>query len=195
MSPFSRRWRAAEQEHAESIAALLVAASYVPDLKWTSPLAADRWSPAETLQHVEQTYLLGREALRGGAGMALRRPRWVAWVSRRVLLPWMALTKRFPRNAPAPREVRPDTARAHGTPREQLIAELQQAAKETVSALRAVAERRDVHVVHAYLGALTPYETLRILSAHTRHHARLLAPPKIRGKSQPCVPDLPEVAA
>ena len=195
MSPFSRRWQAAEQEHAEAIAAFFVAVSLVPDHKWTLPLGPGRWSPAQQVLHVEQSYALGLAAARGGSGMELRRPRWVAWLSRRILLPWMALTKRFPAGAPAPREVRPDAERAHAMSREGLILRLQQSAKESLAALRAVSDRTDIRVTHAYLGALTPYETLRILSAHTRHHAKLLAPPKITGKSQPCVPSAPEAAA
>ncbi len=194
MRPTSSRWQAAERGHAEAVAALLVAASLVPDHKWTLPLGPGRWSPAQMLLHIEQSYRLGEAALRGGPGMRLRTSPLVAWIGRRVLLPLLTLTRRFPRNAPAPRELVPDAAEAHAIPREALTVRVQTAATETLATLRdTVARGVHARVTHAYFGALTPYEALRLLNAHTRHHAKLLAPPKIVGKSKPCVPELEQV--
>lgn len=119
------------------------------------------------LLHVEQSYQLGLDATQGGAGMRLRTSPLFAWIGRRVMLPLMTLTKRFPKGAPAPAEVRPDAEAAHAVSREALTIR-----------------------VHAYFGALDALQTLRILTAHTRHHAKLLAPPKITGKWKPSVPDL-----
>lgn len=190
----SSRWRSAERSHAEAVAALLVAASLVPDHKWTEPLGPGRWSPAQLLLHIEQSYRIGESALRGGAGMALRTSAPLAWLGRTLLLPLLTWTKRFPRNAPAPRELRPDAAVAHAIPREALTVRVQAAATETLATLReALAAGGRARVTHAYFGALTPYQTLQLLAAHTRHHAKHLAPPKIRGKSQPCVPELEQV--
>lgn len=190
----SSRWRSAERGHAEAVAALLVAASLVPDHKWTEPLGPGRWSPAQVLLHIEQSYRLGDDALRGGPGMRVIAPSIAAWLGRHVMLPLMTLTGRFPRNAPAPREVRPDAETAHAIPRIELTTRVQAAATQSLATLREVlASGRRARVTHAYFGALTPYQTLRILNAHTRHHAKLLAPPKIVGKSQPCVPELEQV--
>ena len=190
----SARWQSAERGHAEAVAALLVAASLVPDHKWTQPLGAGRWSPAQVLLHIEQSYRLGDEALRGGPGMRVVSPSIAAWLGRTFLLPLMTLTGRFPRNAPAPREVRPDVATAHAIPRLELTTRVQASATQALATLREVmASGRKARVPHAYFGALTPYQTLRILNAHTRHHAKLLAPPKIVGKSQPCVPELEQI--
>ncbi len=189
----SKRWQDAEREHARSVAALLTAVSLVPDEKWILPPGADRWSPAQVMEHIAISYALGRDAVRGGAGMRLRRPRWVAWLSRRIMLPLMSLTQRFPSGVPAPREVRPDAIRAHAVPRLEAVIRVQREAAEALSALREAEQRGGVTMTHAYLGPLVPYETLRLLNAHTRHHARLLAPPKIRGKSVPCVPDLEQL--
>jgi hypothetical protein len=192
----SSRWKSAERGHAEAVAALLVAASLVPDHKWTQPLGAGRWSPAQVLLHIEQSYRLGDEALRGGPGMRVVSPRFAAWLGRTVMLPLMTLTGRFPRNAPAPREVRPDADVAHALPRLELTTRVQSAATKALGTLREVlASGGHARVTHAYFGALTPYQTLRILNAHTRHHAELLAPPKIVGKSPPCVPELEQIGA
>ena len=190
----SSRWIDAERQHAECVAAFLVAASLVPVEKWRKPLGEGRWSPAQMVLHIEQSYLLGANALRGGPGMQLRRSPLVSWLSRIVMLPLMSLTKRFPKGVPAPREVRPDAAVAHAVSREALTARVQSAATAMLAALReSLASNSRVRVTHAYLGALDSYQTLRLLNAHTRHHAELLAPPKIRGKSEPCVPGLEQI--
>ncbi len=190
----SARWQSAERGHAEAVAALLVAASLVPDHKWTEPLGAGRWSPAQVLLHIEQSYRLGDDAVQGGPGMRLRSPALLAWFGRTVMLPLMTLTRRFPRNAPSPREVIPSAAEAHAIPREQLTIRVQAAATQALASLRAAAASDSrAKVTHAYFGALNPYQTLRLLNGHTRHHAKLLAPPKITGKSQPCVPELEQI--
>lgn len=190
----SASWIDAERRHAEAVAAFLVAASLVPDEKWAVPLGPNRWSPAQMLLHIEQSYLLCADALRGGPGMLPRRSALVSWLGRVVMLPLMRLTGRFPKGVPAPREVRPDADLAHGLRRETLTARVQTAATGALTQLReAIESKREVRITHAYLGALDAYQTLRLLNAHTRHHANLLAPPKIRGKSQLCVPELKQL--
>lgn len=192
----SSRWQSAERGHAEAVAALLVAASLVPDHKWTEPLGPGRWSPAQVLLHIEQSYRLGDDALRGGQGMRVKVSPLMAWLGRSLVLPLITLTKRFPRNAPAPREIRPDAADAHAIPRLELTTRVQAAATQALASFRAaLRDGRNVRVAHAYFGALSPYQTLRLLNGHTRHHAKLLAPPKIVGKSPPCVPELEQVGA
>lgn len=146
--------------------------------------------------HIEMSYLVGAEALRGGPGMRPRRGPLVSGLSRLVMLPLMTLTRRFPRGVPAPREVRPDANAAHAAERDALTARVQSAATAMLVALReAVDADSRLRVTHAYLGSLDSYQTLRLLNAHTRHHAKLLAPPKITGKSRPCVPELEQLGA
>jgi hypothetical protein len=94
---------------------------------------------------------------------------------RTLLLPAILRTKRFPRGVPAPAEVRPDAAAAKLLTREAAIARLATEAKQAADGLRRMAsERPGAGVVHAYFGTLPPLAGLRLLSAHTRHHAREL---------------------
>jgi hypothetical protein len=126
--------------------------------------------------------------------MQVKRPAFVSWVGRAVMLPLMRLTGRFPKGVPAPREVRPDADRAHSPLRDTLTARVQSAATAALAELRAATNgTHRVRVTHAYLGALDAHQTLQLLNAHTRHHAKLLAPPKITGKSAPCVPELEQL--
>ncbi len=108
--------------------------------------------------------------------MRLRVSQPVALFSRIVILPVILTFKRFPRGARAPSEVAPDAAEARLLMPEEAATRLRRVADEAAAALRrAAAERPAPSMTHAYFGALSPYAALRLLSAHTRHHARALA--------------------
>ena len=126
--------------------------------------------------HVCRAYELGRDSAAGGPGMRLLvRPRR-AWALRTLLLPVILSTGRFPRGVPAPREIVPHPIASEQLSREGLLASLALIAQQAVDGLRIAAEQRPHHrMMHAYFGALTPLVALRLLSAHTQHHARRLA--------------------
>jgi hypothetical protein len=99
-----------------------------------------------------------------------------AWFLRTLMLPMIFATKRFPRGATAPVEVVPDAAEARLLMPDAAATRLQRVADQAAAALRrAAAERAATSFTHAYFGRLAPHATLRLLSAHTRHHARVLA--------------------
>ena len=53
---------------------------------------------------------------------------------------------------------------------------LKYVANEAAATMRRVGRNRPAPLMtHAYFGPLAPYAALRLLSAHTRHHSRLLA--------------------
>ena len=98
---------------------------------------------------------------------------------RAIVLPVILFVDRFPRDVTAPREVRPDLAEARTTSRADAETRLERAAAAAARTLRDAPA--DATLRHAYFGALTPYQAIRMLSAHTRHHARLLRSAASRG--------------
>jgi hypothetical protein len=107
--------------------------------------------------------------------MRLRVSPALAWVLRTFLLPFVIATKRFPRGARAPSEIRPDEAESHRMTRADATARLTRVAREAADALRDAGTRRPgVQFSHAYFGQLSALTTLRLLGAHTRHHVRRL---------------------
>jgi hypothetical protein len=168
-------WTAAVAEHEREVANLIAALQRVDRAGWTHAPAPGKWSPAAVAVHICQAYQLGAAAAAGGTGMRLRVSPPVAWLSRTVLLPAMLATQRFPRGVPAPSEVRPDLAVAERLVPEAAVACIVRSADEAAAALRrAGREQPNLRITHAYFGPLTPRATLRLLSAHTRHHARAL---------------------
>jgi hypothetical protein len=107
--------------------------------------------------------------------MRLRVSEPYAWLLRTLMLPVIVATKRFPLGARAPREVAPDLEETKLLTPDAAAARLRRVADEAAAAFRrAGGERSAPSMTHAYFGALTPYSALRMLSAHTRHHARAL---------------------
>lgn len=171
-----RRWTAALAEHERALAAFASACERIPPASWHRAPAPGKWSPAEVVVHVCQAYELGRDAAAGGPGMRLLVSRRRAWQLRTLMLPLVVVTSRFPRGVPAPREVTPDPAASRGLTPDAAAARLERVAGDAAAALRRAADVRPMpRIMHAYFGALTPRASLRLLSAHTRHHARGLA--------------------
>ncbi|MEO6529088.1 MAG: DinB family protein [Gemmatimonadaceae bacterium] len=172
----TRRWAAAIAEHQMSVDAFVATCERVPADLWHVRPAPGKWTPASVVLHVCEAYQLGRDAAAGGAGMRLRVTPLRAWGLRTFLFPLLLLSRRFPRGVPAPAEVRPDEVASEQLSLTDGIARLRHAAREASSALRGASDARPLpRMAHAYFGPLRPRAALRLLSAHTSHHARGLA--------------------
>ena len=171
----NRQWAQAFAEHEEVLEEFLTVCRRIDDGGWQRAPAPGKWSPAAVALHVCRAYELGRDAATGGSSMRLLVPRPVAWLSRTLVLPLLIALRRFPQGARAPAEVVPDAAEARRLVPEAAAARLRQVSDEAAVALhRAAREQPALRVAHAYFGTLTPRGSLRLLSAHTRHHARRL---------------------
>lgn len=169
-----RAWATALEEHDHVVAEYMTKLRSVPADRWHEPVAEGRWSPAEEALHLVLAYGIGISVSTGGTGMRMMASPARAWLLRTLVLPVVLRTRSFPRGAVAPREVRPTSLDARGLTQRALEARLLQVAASAAQALQAADERTPApRLVHAYFGPLTPFTTLRILSAHTRHHARL----------------------
>lgn len=173
----AHRVTAAQEEHAEVLGDFVSLVQRVPEASWQVPLAPGKWSAAALTLHVIHAYEFGHDAAQGRGGMRLRVPALAAWLARQLLLPVLLARRRFPRGAESPPEVAPDLSAALTLTPAQAIERLRHTAQRAVAALvHAHAQgARAPRVVHAYFGALSPLQALRLLSAHTRHHAQQLA--------------------
>ena len=169
-------WGSALAAHRAATAEFSAQVTRVPPERWHASAGEGKWSPAEEALHVAMAYEAVLGNLAGGTGMRLRVSPLRATLLRRVVLPWILRTGTFPRKVPAPREIRPSEAEAHALTAAALLQRLDHAANAAEIALQAADNRApSVRLVHAYFGALRPLPALRLLSAHTRHHARRLA--------------------
>lgn len=164
-------WREAVTDYEAAIDAFAVAIAHVDEALWHAWRANARWSPAALALHVCMSYEMSTQAARGGSGMVVRASPGASWFARRIVLPLMLTSRRFPRGARAPREVRPDEVESLQLDQPAMIARLRRAGAEAAEALQhAMIATPDLRITHAYFGALSPFTTLRLLSSHTRHH-------------------------
>jgi hypothetical protein len=168
-----RRWAEAADEHGRAVRSFVEAMAAVPEASWHTARAAGKWSPAALALHVCQAYEFGRDAVKTGRAMRLKVPAPVAWMSRVLVLPVLLARDRFPGGADAPLEVVPDLQEALRIAQSALSARLEKAAADALDALcQASFSQPALRVTHAYFGPMRPLQTLRLLSAHTRHHTR-----------------------
>jgi hypothetical protein len=169
------RWAAALREHDEVLADFVAAVERLDPDSWHRPMGPGRWSPAALTVHVIQSYELGRAAMAGGASMRVIVPRPVSWLARNIALPIFLARRTFPKGAEAPAEVRPDLGVAASLSQSAACAMLHTVAQSSIDALRSAnlggPPRR---FIHAIFGPLDPLLTLRLVSAHTRHHGLAL---------------------
>lgn len=166
-------WAAAAVEHDEAVRAFLAAMAGVHPDAWQRPRAPGKWSPAALALHVCRAYEFGHDAAATGAVMRLKVPPAAAWVSRVVVLPLLLALDRFPKGADAPGEVLPDLDEAGRLTPALLATRLGASAGQALALLRDTARaNRSFRCTHAYFGPMRALTTLRLLSAHTRHHAR-----------------------
>ena len=171
----ARAWARAVADHDAALAEMRLAVERLPPERWGTPVAEGKWSPAEEALHVTIAYEFACANVAGGAGMRPRVSAIRAALLRWFLLPRILRTGRFPRDVRAPREVRPAGEEAHALAPAALLVRLERAAGSAAASLAAAASRApSVRMDHAYFGPLRPLPALRMLAAHTRHHARRL---------------------
>jgi uncharacterized damage-inducible protein DinB len=154
------------QRHREAVASCAAAIRAVPASAWTRERAAGKWTPAQIAEHLRIAYDPLLSEVGGGTGMALRLPWW-----KRRLVRWrflgLILRGGFPKNAPAPREIRPT---GHSASPEEAAQRLSENAEQFLDRLGEAARRGPVRLTHPYFGGLSTLQILQLLTSHARHH-------------------------
>ena len=160
-------------------AAFRSGAAAIPIDAWDRPRAEGKWSPAQETEHVVLSHELFLSQLHGGPPMRAIVTGWKLVALRRLALPWILGTGRFPRGARAPRESRPV---AVGASRADLLGRLDRA----VHGVSALLTSDGVDITrpplrHPYFGMMTVIQVVRLSALHTCHHlASLQAKPAVR---------------
>lgn len=173
MSVKHSAWAHARAEHDEVVREFMAMIDRMPDDRWTRAPRPNKWSAATLTDHISVTYAYGSNAATTGRGMRLLVPRPLAWAARTFILPRMLDSKRFPRGAEAPAEVRPTDIHATMVGKADAKRQLESRAAECLAAFDAAWNTTPaLTITHAYFGPLPLLQTLRMLNAHTRHHTQ-----------------------
>jgi len=174
MSRAANALSAAMAEHRAALDAYVARAGRVPSEDWERPRSSGKWSPAEITEHLRLALEKLREELEGQPAMRIVLPAWKTFLLRRTILRRILRTRRFPRNAPAPREIRPVSP---GLPRDEALKRLAEASDRFEAASGAV-PARGRRLTHPYFGEIPLARFHRLLATHTRHHGEQLPDPR-----------------
>ncbi|HEX2091215.1 MAG TPA: DinB family protein [Longimicrobiaceae bacterium] len=169
------RWAEALALHASATAGFAADAAAVVPERWAVPRAPGKWSPAQVVQHLILAYEVLLRELAGGPGMALHATWWQRFLLRLIFLPRLLAGAPFPPGARAPREVRPPETAGD---REEAVARFRALAAEFTAAVeetRARSPRK--RLTHAYFGATSLEDAVRLCARHIQHHRQQLPAP------------------
>ena len=164
-------WALLLTRHSDAVEDFCHAAGRLGDERWLRPIAPGKWTPAEVTSHVTQAYRVVRAELAGEPGMRLVGSRFQRLILRHTVLPRLLAGRPFPRGARAPRETRPQEVSRDPV---EALSNLREFAHALGRELTGLASSGRACLSHAYFGRLSPHEGIRLLTVHTRHHARQL---------------------
>lgn len=165
------KWNRVRDIHKEAAAAFATTAESVAPDAWLEPIGEKKWSPAEIVEHLNCAYDVLTRELEGGQGMVVKTTAWQRLMLRLFLVPKLLRGGGFPKNARAPRELRPaaanpDQAKAVADFRER-------AARFEIAAMQA--DARGGGLTHAYFGYAPVADGALLCARHIRHHHEQLA--------------------
>ena len=160
-------------EHRKAVADCVATIRAIGPGEWAEPVRPGGWTRAEIAEHLAISYAPLVSELAGDPGFAVRLPWWKRQFLRWKFLPNI-LRGRFPRGAPAPREIRPGTASADPEVASRRLAEQ---AETFLACFEGACGKRRVRLTHPYFGKLSARDVLRLLTSHANHHRRQLETP------------------
>lgn len=167
----AERLAAALEAHRAALAAFVQRARRVPAAQWEVPRASGKWSPAEITEHLRLSTEKLREEAEGSSSMRLVLPAWKRLLLRLTVLPRILRSGRFPRGAPAPREVRPVSP---GLPRDEALGRFEREIARLEAACGATPANGRRLLGHPYFGKISLTRFHRLLAVHALHHREQL---------------------
>ncbi|MCA0374210.1 MAG: DinB family protein [Gemmatimonadetes bacterium] len=167
MVPESTAVQRALAQHREALAVFVaVAAAVAPDAYNRAP-AAEKWSPAQVVEHIRLSYGAITDELERRGGFRVRTPWWRQRLLQWFVLPRILRTGQMPRGVPAVREIRP----ADG-PYDQAVhlASLQQTAEDALTRIAAHDGDARATLAHPFLGHVPLADGVALATHHLRHH-------------------------
>lgn len=143
----------------------IAAARAVDAVKWSTPLAQGKWSPAQIAEHLAIVYEYNRKVVTGTAGKGA--PKFL-----RPLIRWFVVTTTlkagaFTRKGRAPGILQPTAAPAAAAP---LLTRLAAAVAGFENDIRSGHPEARHTVAHPFFGRLQTVDYLRLQAIHARHH-------------------------
>jgi DinB superfamily len=169
--PKANKWQEALDRHQSAATAFAATARIIDEKSWYRPMAAGKWSPAQVTEHLNLTYRIALDQVRGGPGVQ-ENPSGLSQEERANILGTILQKRRLPGGAQAPAEVIPIQVEDGQSDALACFGQLAQEFKEEMESHRG---RNDVLITHHFFGALPLLTAIDFFAIHIEHHHRQIA--------------------
>jgi len=178
----STKWNAALARHNKASKVFAETARSIMPESWSEPLAEGKWSPAQVTEHLNRTYQVVLEEIRGGKGIRIRSSWILRQVVRQTVLRSIYRKRQLPKGARAPSEIIPKVVEGTQVELVERFSALAHDFEEAISANRETGRKLTHHV----FGEIELLPGIDFVAIHLEHHHRQLegAPSSLTAKAQ-----------
>jgi hypothetical protein len=166
-------WQEALSLHSDCAGSFAHAARALPKEAWPVPLAAEKWSPAQVVEHLTKVYKVLLSELDGGTGMRVLTNLPLQWFLGWTMVRKILRGNYFPQGARSPRETRPVAIENDPGDALDLFHALANRFHEKIQ--QAHLQNPNKTLTHAYFGRMNMIDMVLLCARHIQHHHRQLA--------------------
>jgi hypothetical protein len=163
----SNDWTDALTRHAAASKAFADTARAINGESWFRPLAEGKWSPGQVVEHLNKTYLVVIDQLRGGKGIRIRSPWLLRQLLRQTVLRSIYRKRRLPKGARAPSEIVPKGEGEQGESVDR-FSRLAEEFEQVALASHATGRK----LTHHIFGEIDLLPGVDFIAIHIAHHHR-----------------------
>lgn len=165
------KWTDALSRHTSAVNAYVATAQMIDREAWFAPMAAGKWAPAQVTEHLNRSYKVVLDQLRGGRGIRVRSPWLLRQILRATVLRSIFRNRRLPSGAQAPSEVMPrEVAGSQALALDRFV-HLAREFSEEIASHRGDGSR----ITHHVFGAVELLPGIDFVAIHIEHHHRQIS--------------------
>jgi len=161
-------WNAALAQHSNAAMAFAKTARSITPESWSEPLAEGKWSPAQVTEHLNRTYQVVIDEIRGGKGIRLRSPWLLRQVLRQTVLRSIYRKRQLPKGARAPSEIIPKVVEGTQVELLERFCALAHDFEQSMSTNRETGRK----LTHHIFGEIELLPGIDFIAIHLEHHHR-----------------------
>jgi len=165
-------WTNALARHTSAAEGFANTATSVDSSLWSIPLGEGKWTPAQVTEHLNRTYQVVIDEVRGGEGIRIRSSWLLRQVLRQTILRSILRKRRLPQGARAPSEVAPKEVNGTQT---ELLQRFGKLSAEFEEEFLKNSANTDKKLTHHIFGEIDLLRGIDFVAIHIEHHHRQIS--------------------
>jgi hypothetical protein len=162
-------WTDAVARHSAAAIAFAETARAVKPEAWSTPVGDGKWSPAQVTEHLNRTYQVTLDELRGKKGLRIRTPWLLRQVLRQTVLRSIYRKRQLPPGARAPSEIMPTTVDGSQS---ELLERFLTFARDFDEEALSKGNQSNRKLTHHVFGEIDLLPGIDFIAIHIEHHHR-----------------------